>query len=148
MGRMLDVVLSNISWQVVRASDVLIDEDKFHPALEITGDITRTKGDIFPVTGSSGYHFRKANFLSLYHDIASLNWSFLDTCVSIEVTVANFYEKLKGIFDKHVPENSRSLGTYPFWFTKEMILLIKRKHKFWMKLKKIKDRWIMRNLKN
>jgi hypothetical protein len=65
IGRLLDLVVCNKSCRVAKADDVLVPEDNYHPALEITTSWTEDTHS-FPTFSSLNYNFRKADFYSLY----------------------------------------------------------------------------------
>jgi hypothetical protein len=135
IGRLLDLVMCNKSCRVAKADDVLVPEDNYHPALEITTSWTEDTHS-FPTFSSLNYNFRKADFYSLYIELSSIDWSFLEQAYETESAVDLLYQRLYSVFDKHIPRRGGSLGTYPAWFDRELIYLIRRKYKAWQRYKR------------
>lgn len=136
-GRLLDLVLANMSCEVSRDCAPLVPEDLHHPALivdfQCVCDRSREfKADIV----ENMYNFRKADFPALYDAFANADWSFLGGVVDVNLATQMFYEFLYGIFNVHVPIKRRFSHTYPSWYTPGIIKNIKLKAKFLGEYKK------------
>jgi hypothetical protein len=65
MGKLLDLVLSNGSCCVIKANDILLREDKYHPALHI--EVCAEFCENFPTSTCDSYNYKKADFRGLWH---------------------------------------------------------------------------------
>ncbi|KAH0818010.1 hypothetical protein GEV33_004781 [Tenebrio molitor] len=113
-NRLLDLVFVNrcLSCSVIDSGDPLVGVDDHHPSLEVGVTI----GDVFkrfPVGRSSSFNFRKCNFVALYDALNVLN----------------------EVFRCHVPLRGRCSGSYPVWFNKNLITLLKKKNRAWRRYK-------------
>jgi hypothetical protein len=77
MGKLLDLVLSNGSCCVTKANDILLREDKYHPALHIV--ICAEFWENFPTSTRDSYNFKKADFRGLYLALSHVDWTVLDS---------------------------------------------------------------------
>lgn len=135
-GRLLDLVLSNRDCIVTKASELILPEDCHHPALSIETDISKPPTNAFSAKSSGDFNFKKANYFDLYDDLASMEWVFLDQHVDVNSAVADFYNVLNTIIEKHVPKKKLGSRSYPPWFNGQIIHKIKLKAKFWTKYKR------------
>jgi hypothetical protein len=127
MGKLLDLVLSNGSCCVTKANDILLREDKYHPALHI--EVCAEFCENFPTSTCDSYNYKKADFRGLYLALSHVDWTVLDSIPNPDEGVDLLYKALFSIFDEFVPKKRQSLGSYPLWFNREIIGLIKSKHK-------------------
>lgn len=136
-SRLLDLVLSSFPCVVIDPPDVLLNEDAHHPALliELDSGISTGVGEL-PLR-SSGYNFRKADFLGMYGEFFGANWDFLYSYDDPNSAVTAFYDRLYEILDKHVPRRGRSGGAYPAWFNGKIIAFLKRKRRAWARYKRV-----------
>ena len=131
MNRLLDLVLCSKQCKVSKANDLILAENDYHPALEIVVESLKSKTTKYSSTGVLEYNFRKARLHDLYNELALVNWSFLLNISDPNILVSSFNNMLYNLFNKSVPKKSPSLGAYPAWFDKNIILLIKQKHAVW-----------------
>lgn len=139
-GGKLDIVL-------VRKSDfvqeVLVTEiagivpiDAYHPALYIrvkTGVTQRPEAipasNINPLTD---WNFNKCDYAKLYYLLSCVSWDKVFLINDVPNAVKCFYEIFYGLFDACMPKKRRGKikdHRYPIWFTHDIILDVKRKHK-------------------
>jgi hypothetical protein len=135
-NRLLDLVFVNrcLSCSVIDSGDPLVGVDDHHPSLEVGVTI----GDVFkrfPIGRSSSFNFRKCNFVALYDALNGVDWSFLSACATVECAVSDFYSVLNEVFRCHVPLRGRCSGSYPVWFNKNLITLLKKKNRAWRRYK-------------
>jgi hypothetical protein len=123
---------------VIDSGDPLVGVDDHHPSLEVGVTI----GDVFkrfPIGRSSSFNFRKCNFVALYDALNGVDWSFLSACATVECAVSDFYSVLNEVFRCHVPLRCRCecrcSGSYPVWFNKNLITLLKKKNRAWRRYK-------------
>lgn len=87
-GGILDLVLTNVSTEHIGVSgdiDPLVPEDRYHPPLEVTYSVPRTKSVSSPTntpyigeqrrTVAPQWNFSKADFGSLYTSLAQADWT-------------------------------------------------------------------------
>lgn len=134
-NKTLDLILTNMNIDVIRESEPLVEEDKFHPALELSVNINFNK-KVNNNVNTNNYNFKKANFVGLYSELNTIDWSFLEVDTNVNNTVDLFYEHLYVIMNKYIPKFKKRSSSYPLWFTPEMINLSKHKC---FHLKKIKS---------
>lgn len=118
LGRLLDLVLSNIRGVVVReAPDVLIKRENYHPPLEITLpqiSVTRIKRSAI----NEGYNWSKGNFVELYHKLRQGNWTRVAESTDVDSAVESFYVNLEEAFQQCIPKvRARKEKSCPPWFT-------------------------------
>ncbi|CAH1975592.1 unnamed protein product, partial [Acanthoscelides obtectus] len=132
MDNTLDLVFCSGLCEVEHSWDPLLDEDPYHPALNICCNVNsslNTKHN-FPVSFINSYNFRKANFPQLYNLISDMDWAALDGFHDANEACEFFYNKLYNAFDTCVPKYARATKRkYPPWFNSAIIKLIKRKEK-------------------
>lgn len=140
-GRLLDLVLSNITGSVERASDLLLDEDVHHPALEITLCVQHTlQSRAKALPASFTYCFRRADLCGLYDHLLTTDWSFLDHCNDVDMCCDQLYATIYSIFDTYIPKTqTRAYREYPPWFDGEIIRYIRLKFKSWKRFKSSND---------
>lgn len=136
--RCLDLVLSTLrkgeSVIVREAGAHLVPVDAYHPPLEVLVQLwpCRVAGSF--QYGSStiptSWNFNKANFLSLYASIATIDWTDIYN-LDLEMSLDYFYETINSIIDNCVPRKQRcrvsSKYIYPEFYTIEIIRNIRRK---------------------
>ena len=79
IGRVLDLVLSNIDNCSVTKEFPLIKEDNYHPSLSVQLTIQADKYNNFQSNAiHKKYNFKKANFPRLYELLIQTDWTFLN----------------------------------------------------------------------
>jgi hypothetical protein len=76
----MDLVLSNGSCcvtTVTKANDILLREDKYHPALHI--EVCAEFCENFPTSTCDSYNYKKADFRGLYLALSHVDWTVLDS---------------------------------------------------------------------
>nr|CAI5831217.1 unnamed protein product [Callosobruchus analis] len=92
MGRILDLVVSDMGVQTIRDTAPLIHEDLYHPSLSIVCDISSVTVNFECNPSSFYYNFRKANYIGLYNALTYLDWTFLDNTSDVNLMCDMFYE--------------------------------------------------------
>ena len=96
--RLLDLVLSDKQCVIVKASDVLLNEDAHHPSLEIETNCLKLCHGKYLYNGNfKTYNFRKADFYQLYSLLLNTDWSFITSCTDVDIACFFFYSKLNNI---------------------------------------------------
>lgn len=138
--RILDLILHNNKNCVVEAApDVLLKEDGHHPALAVSLEYSHSinRKQDFVIDLENNYNFRKANFPQMYNMFLNLDWSFLASEKDVDCACTLFYNKLFEILDLCVPRYKRiPKKKYPPWFTRDIILNIKKKDMYHKKYKR------------
>lgn len=140
-GRLLDLVFSNLSCDVGKALDPLVEEDGYHPALSIDILMKSAPFRNFAVnTEAESFNFRKTNFPLLYERLASQDWSDLDLTMSVDDACSKFYQILHQIFESTVPKQKmKTSHRYPSWFDSEIIREIRKKQSLFRNYKKYRS---------
>nr|CAI5846036.1 unnamed protein product [Callosobruchus analis] len=125
MGRILDLVVSDMGVQTIRDTAPLIHEDLYHPSLSIVCDISSVTVNFECNPSSFYYNFRKANYIGLYNALTYLDWTFLDNTSDVNLMCDMFYEKLYYVLDLYVPKVTAKKRGYPKWYTSELIKISK-----------------------
>ncbi|CAH2109000.1 unnamed protein product [Euphydryas editha] len=137
-NRCLDLVLSTLargeSVNVREAEVPLVPVDAYHPPLDVLVELwpRRVAGSF--QRGSSTvptcWNFNKADFLSLYASIATIDWTDIYN-LDLEMILDYFYETINSKIDDCVPRKKRSRVSskyvYPEFYTIEIICNIRRK---------------------
>nr|CAI5834753.1 unnamed protein product [Callosobruchus analis] len=92
MGRMLDLVVTDIDCEVLREPLSLVPEDAHHPSLSVVCNMNG--GNEVPFTTNltaTAYNFKKANFIGLYNALTYIDWSFLSKADDINSMCYLFY---------------------------------------------------------
>lgn len=129
-NRLLDLVFSNIncSVEILRHSDPLVNEDGHHPALDINFEICATsETNKFPSNSNQRYNFRRANFPTLYNDLTTIDWSYLENYTDVNEAISAFYDAIYDVVKRSVPILKSPKRTYPPWYNSEIINCIKLK---------------------
>jgi hypothetical protein len=119
---------------VIDSGDPLVGVDDHHPFLEVgvtVGDVFKR----FPIGRSSSFNFRRCNFVALYDALNGVDWSFLSACATVECAVSDFYLVLNEVFRCQVPPRGRCSRSYPVWFNRNLITLLKKKNRAWRRYK-------------
>lgn len=138
-NRLLDLVLSNTDFKISVNLDQqsFVPPDPHHPALHIeTEFLISSKLPRFPCDNNRRYNFRKANYNKLYNDLLHTDWSFLTNFEDANVALDHFYTKLYSILESSVPKFLPSKSSYPTWYNRQIISVLKLKHFYWKKWKK------------
>lgn len=126
-NRSLDLVLSNIDLSKVgltHSDNVLLKEDRHHPALNITIDINPLK--FFDEKRPPKTNFFRANYEQIATTLSGINWSDRLNSTDLDEAVFSFYDILKPIIDQ-IPKTRSANNRFPQWYSNELIDLIKRK---------------------
>ncbi|VEN35099.1 unnamed protein product [Callosobruchus maculatus] len=127
-GRLLDLVLSNITCQAQRDSSSLVKEDRHHPSLILQFSVTAQKSYNFRSNRDHRmFNFRKANFPLMYHLVSQMSWHNVIECTDVNDAVQQLERNLKNIFELSVPYKISSPRKYPPWFSRNTIKELKQK---------------------
>lgn len=137
-GRILDLVLSNGSCNVVSSQSPLTREDCHHKSLEICftlpfvaclKDCVRLK-----------YIYHKANFVEISRGLLNVDWVKQLRGLTTEQSTYYFYSILNELIDKYIPKKSvASQSNFPPWYSRTLIKLVRRKLKVHAKWKKYRN---------
>lgn len=132
-GAVLDLVLSNKLMKVSPAIDQLLKTDIYHPPIVITtpfeGCCAKNKSTL--------RNFKRINWKGLNEDLMKIHWEeIFANSSNVNDKVELFYGKLFETLDDHCPVLSLRNRNHPKWFSKETVLLLKKKsaiHRNWKK---------------
>lgn len=145
-GRILDLIFTNLNCQVVIERELcpFVPEDTHHPALSSDMPIIiKRSASVFPNADVPHFNFRRADFPTLYNDIALMDWSFLESLRDVNKMVDLFYSTLYDLIRKSVPCTQQRRNDWPQWFSKEIIKNIKSKEYYRRKYKSCKVRYYL-----
>lgn len=125
-GVTLDLVFSSVpGTEVFPAFDILLPEDRHHPALEITvvvTDPTRQNCTKFVPD------FRRSNICEIFTQIQALDYPIEGNLQDIEHTFGLFCNKLSSIISQNTPMKRVASSNFPTWFSRDLKdLVIKKK---------------------
>lgn len=137
-SEILDLVLSNGSDSdliVTRSDQWLVTEDSYHPTLDI--EFNEPLQLMESNESYKKFNFRKADYDRICLELESINWNFIDNS-NLTQSVEKFYKIVDNIIEKYTPLVKRK-GKFPFWYSKELRDLIKKKERCHRKWKRTKS---------
>lgn len=134
----LDLVFCNFSVELVRSTHPLVEEDGYHPSLEIDAhDIT------IPPTPRTVRHklsFKRADYESINKYFSTVNWSSLTDSETVDKAVEFLYDHIRVAIQKYVPKVLvHGTYQYPIWYSRALINIIKEKSKAHSRWKRYKN---------
>lgn len=127
-NKSLDLVISNINVKVIRATEVLVYEDDYHPSLSLEIDSNNIK--FLKANKTPKRNFHRANYDLINNDLSMIKWENELNMNNIDIATNKYYEIINGIIKKHVPLSSPKNNEYPIWFSNKLKELIKAKEYF------------------
>lgn len=148
-NKILDLVLTSEPCSVVRAEDVLVEEETHHPALFIRLAIpSAIRNSRCLLNNNLSYNFRKADLPSLYKFISAVSWSSVTDKAGVNDAVDEFYAILYSGFEKYVSKTSPGRkAKYPPWFSSEIKQKIRSKYLCWRQYKRTGDIYLYQKFK-
>lgn len=137
---LLDLVIVSSSFQncrVVTDDDPLLPVDQHHPALSISFDRECEWTECEQVQ-TTKFNFKKANYRLMYNMFQNVDWYELYECKSVDDALRVFYRKVNEIFVECVPLATQVGRSFPVWYNREIIKLIKNKETYFRKYKRYK----------
>lgn len=135
-NKILDLVLSNDdskTIEIVELKKGIVNIDYYHPPIEIHMQMELKYMDEIE---HRKFNFRKANYNNLSNSLSTIDWSFLHT-LNVNDAVNSFYSIInKIILDLVPPYKTRK--RFPFWYSRDLISLIKKKDKLRAKWRRSK----------
>lgn len=123
MGRLLDLVFVNDPLATVNPvddDDALVRVEAIHPALAVSLTII-TSRSITPYEKREIPCYSKCNFSLLRTHFQDINWnSVLDTQLSLDTQIGNFYDTLNQGISTLVPKITIGNFRFPIWCSKEL----------------------------
>ncbi|CAH2095705.1 unnamed protein product [Euphydryas editha] len=133
-GRLLDLVLCGTDCVVSKSSNPLLDEDRYHPALEIDSLLVRPNILRSPSRIIRLYH--RADSEAIIRSLGEIDWIKRFHNLDIEAATTSFYDTIFNIIDKYIPSKVvHQSRKYPVWYNGPLIKIIKEKLKFHRKWK-------------
>lgn len=134
-NNILDLCFSNLALSVFETSP-LSKLDKYHPALSI--NIPDLHFKPLKEIAHPHYNFHKANYDKIITFLNNINWQEILDTGTVDDAVAVFYEKVYECFSLYIPISTFN-NSYPVWYSKALIKIIREKTKFHIKWKKFKN---------
>lgn len=135
-GRALDLVVSNVNVSVGRRNlnDILIQEDKDHPTLNL--EIDRSDIKFLASIKTSKFNFFNANYENINRELQLIDWQHTLNTNNINEAVGIFYNVINEIIRNNTPIVTPKSDNYPKWFSKNLIEMIKDKEFYRRKMKR------------
>lgn len=130
----LDLVLSSEDIRtvaVIRSSSGLVPIDVYHPP---TTTKIKLQVKYLEEIEHRKLNYRKADYELLSETIKNINWDFIGT-TSTDNALSLFYDSVRDIIRSFVPQYKKK-NRHPFWFSSDLIKLLKQKEKLRQKWKK------------
>lgn len=125
-NKFLDLVFSmNKYIEVNEANDLVFRTEGYHPSLEFT--YTYNYDTVSVNQSNLLYDFNNCDYTSLSKDISEYDWSSLFSISSVDTAFDEFYNVLKLFISKHTPFKKIFNSSFPRWFLKELITMVKKK---------------------
>ncbi|XP_044756974.1 uncharacterized protein LOC123315818 [Coccinella septempunctata] len=121
---------------VRRCDAPLVGEDNHHPSVEFLLDVNAHR--YLRKSRCSGFNFRRGDYQALNAALLRVDWPGLLENVDVNAGVNVFYNILRGLISEHIPQLNINKN-FPFYFSKDTIRTIRRKHKFHSRYKIYKD---------
>lgn len=134
-GRILDLCLTNDTDFILSpALDPLVKMNEVHPPFQVLLPL-QTSHNSLRSFSHIRYKYRDADYDKIKKELEKIEWTRLLSDKNVEQAITYFYELLYSVIKQYVPTKSVKSGSYPCWFTPELIHLHKKKKKAWMKMK-------------
>ncbi|XP_047036688.1 uncharacterized protein LOC124642343 [Helicoverpa zea] len=132
----LDLIFANFSNTTMRSSCPLVPEDTFHPAIVVQAvDIL-----IPPLKLKSfqKHFFGRGNYERINSELLEYDWGLVcDSGSGLDRVIEMFYSVINSVIDKYVPKSTvGGAYSYPVWYSRALINVIKEKskaHRLWKK---------------
>lgn len=134
LGRTLDLIFADEfdSHAVVRSIDPLLDQDQYHPPLELHLDFKYVSG-LKNRNNTTIHQFHQANFEDLNNFYSHADWSFITETTDLDLIIQHFYGVLSEGIERFVPKKTIVGQKYPRWFDGHLRKLIAQKNKLYRK---------------
>ncbi|RLU23899.1 hypothetical protein DMN91_004107 [Ooceraea biroi] len=127
-GNTLDLVFSTVQMApVCLAVESLLSCDKYHPALDFTLPCSKVELGCGPRVVKR--NFSRANYVAINDYLGGIHWDVELEGLSVESAVGLLYSHLDYAASSYVPVCTIRPSTYPRWFTRELIALVKSKRR-------------------
>lgn len=122
----LDLVFTSFdNLTVSPAFDPLVPSDLYHPPLQFALPISLNSSSSIALTGVKDFH--KADYSAISNDLSGINWDNALSSLSVDESVDILYPHLKYCIDSFLPFKTICKTSYPCWFSRSLISLIKAK---------------------
>ena len=145
-GRLLDVVLSNVSLNVSHCSYPLVPEDAHHPSLDVACVLNVKRVFNILINDEPKFHYGKADFFKLYNVLGNTCFDEMYNTSDVNLACDNLYKLINNAMEESIPKTKRNFNPkFPIYYTQCIRRDIKEKQKLFKKLKtknsKIKSRY-------
>ena len=142
-GNSLDLVLSgNPHINVSQPDNILSKIDAYHPPLLIEMYFPFIK--FLKPKPFTKRNFTKADYTKINKEIIEIDWDkILNDCNSVDEMLDIFYNKLQSIIEQLVASKRYTSGSYPQWFSQNLVKAMKEKDKYrrlWTKFHNPRDK--------
>lgn len=121
-GVCLDLIFSSVSTSAASpADDLLLPEDRHHPALSFSVYLSNTTSSRNP---QYILDYRRTNLVAIFNSLQRLNFPILDPSVDVDNYFSGFCLHLRRMIELHTPIKKLHTSSFPKWFTSELKALI------------------------
>lgn len=122
-GSQLDLILSNHP-VAVEYSQGVVPADAYHPPFFMS---IKNLKYVSNQACRQSLDYRRGDYLSLYNDVAGADWANILLCDDLDEAVMGFQNIIKTAIEKNIPLTRKRPSGFPFWFSHELISLIRAK---------------------
>lgn len=118
LNRNLDLVFSNFPVSVMHSPDVLVIEDRHHPALDIEFNLALNNESL---ASNFNYHnFDNGNYIGFNNFLASYSWDNILNTSDVNRAVNIFYSVIYEGIEMFIPISHYKDPSFPKWFSDEL----------------------------
>lgn len=147
-NKTLDLLFSSTpNVQVTACTTPFVPQDNHHVALDVVCNVNNLA---FKCKASyKKFNFRNCDYDAINNVLQSVDWDILLRNTQTDIAVSMFYDCIQRVVQTHVHEVPVR-RTYPSWYSRNTIMLIKQKsktHKRWKRYKNLADYVTFSNLR-
>ncbi|CAH2227610.1 jg1391, partial [Pararge aegeria aegeria] len=136
----LDLLFSNIDFDVIHCPNPLVSEDVYHPCLEFNlSNLLVRKARQKSI---SKPNFFKGDYIKINEYLSKINWKVVLVGDSIDRVIEIFYSILNETINNYIPIKAKFNSNFPVWYSKSLTHIVKEKllkHKRWKEGKNPRD---------
>ncbi|CAH2095709.1 unnamed protein product [Euphydryas editha] len=134
-GKILDLCFSSTPCFVSHiVSRPIVGEDRYHPALNI--DVLDLQVSHLIENKAQTPNFYICNYDDINTYLKNIDWNVLLSCDSVNDAVNIFYNTIRSCISLLVPVKISNKTSYPSWYSRALIKIIKEKFKVYKRWKK------------
>ena len=108
-------------------AEPIVKLDLPHPAFECVIPSCNSNDKKFCTPPQFLYNFKKANYSAMNEFLVGVDWSFCEQ-LPFDEAIIKFYSILENAISLHVPFTRDISSSFPKWFDKDLVRLVKDKN--------------------